>query len=154
MITLRRFIFTGLICLFIALVTILVAWYYIVIIPSFSDSSVGSATSTQQISTLEIETETTMPALEPDTDSAVPQVVKAQNVLTVSDFQPQVLNLRNLPDSQKTVLGTLGIDEDEIIITQEMYICALEALGETRLSEIIAGDTPSIFEASSLFRCY
>lgn len=59
-----------------------------------------------------------------------------------------------LTDGQKRVLGLLGVDADTLTITPAMEACAREAIGETRLQEIIAGDTPSLGEGADLLQCY
>jgi len=59
-----------------------------------------------------------------------------------------------LPDSQRKLLETLGMDTDSITVTPEMVACAEAKLGVARMDEIINGATPTFTEGLKLAACY
>lgn len=59
-----------------------------------------------------------------------------------------------LSDGQKKMLGALGVDVENIVITPEMVACAEAKVGSARLIEIQNGDSPSVIEGASLAACY
>jgi hypothetical protein len=63
------------------------------------------------------------------------------------------LNTLPLSDTQKSTLETFGVDVETFVITSEMIDCGREALGSTRIDEIIAGAAPSVAESLELVKC-
>lgn len=63
--------------------------------------------------------------------------------------------LRNLQlsDSQKATLSGMGIDVDTFVVTPAIIACGESKIGVSRMSEIIAGDSPSIIEIGTLSLC-
>jgi hypothetical protein len=61
--------------------------------------------------------------------------------------------VRDLPEAQQAAARLAGI-EDEIVITNEMKICAESNLGITRTSEIASGAKPTMAESVQLVACY
>ena len=74
---------------------------------------------------------------------------------TSSGVAAEGIPLRDLPlsDSQKSVLGTIGVDVDSFVITPAMQACAAEKLGNERMAEIIAGAAPTTLETTKLLPC-
>lgn len=60
----------------------------------------------------------------------------------------------NLNDGQRKMLAALGINADEIVITEAMVACAEAKLGAQRMEEIKNGATPSFSEGAKLVACY
>lgn len=60
----------------------------------------------------------------------------------------------SITEEQRAMLLRFGINPDTITITQEMVLCAEQALGKARISDIMAGATPSLFESMKLIGCY
>lgn len=68
--------------------------------------------------------------------------------------KPVVIQTSNLPESQQKILGALGLTAGTITITPAMVQCAGEAVGETRLYEIVKGSAPSVPESMKLLPCF
>lgn len=64
------------------------------------------------------------------------------------------ISTNNLTDGQKRLLGLLGVDADNLVVTPAMEACANAKVGEARMQEIIAGATPSLGEGADLLACY
>ncbi len=67
--------------------------------------------------------------------------------------EPVKIPVNALSDTQKALLSKLGIDPTTFVVTPEMVTCAEDTLGSARVSEIIAGGTPSALEAVRLSPC-
>lgn len=76
--------------------------------------------------------------------AATPRVVRDSSI---------PLSSLPLSDTQKSLLGTAGIDYDTFIITPEMIVCAQEKLGAARFDAIVDGSSPSALETMSLLGC-
>jgi len=74
---------------------------------------------------------------------------------TTPEVPPEGIPLRDLPlsDTQRSLLGGVGIDVETFTITPAMQRCADARLGAQRMSEIIAGAAPSVVEVSRLLPC-
>lgn len=74
---------------------------------------------------------------------------------TTPTVAPTGIPLRNLQlnESQLSVLDKMGVDVDTFVITPEIQACATAKLGDERMAEIIAGDTPSATETIKLVSC-
>ena len=59
----------------------------------------------------------------------------------------------SLTPTQATALEFIGMDQETAEITPAMQACAVERLGEARIAEIIAGDTPTVGELWQLKGC-
>ena len=64
------------------------------------------------------------------------------------------VSAEDLTPGQRKLLESLGINADEIVITQEMVLCAEARLGADRIEEIKDGATPSFLEGVELVTCY
>ncbi len=80
----------------------------------------------------------------------------AEEVPTVEDPDGVAftINIENIPEAQRTFLRTMGIDGNEIVVTNQMLACAEAKLGSARMTEIQNGATPSMSEGVSLMACY
>lgn len=58
-----------------------------------------------------------------------------------------------LTEKQRALIESFGVDVESFVLTPEMQRCATEALGESRMAEIVAGATPSLMEAAKLAGC-
>ncbi len=109
-------------------------WY---IVQKLDTSSVNVSETTQSIqSTQEISVE------------------KAATTNTESIQQPIVIETNTLSESQQKILNSLGYNGDSITITPNMVICAEEAVGQSRLDEILLGAIPNPLESINLIHCF
>lgn len=67
--------------------------------------------------------------------------------------KPITIPVTALTDGQKALLGKLGIDPTTFVVTPGMVTCAEDTLGTARVTEIIAGGTPSALETLRLSSC-
>ncbi len=65
-----------------------------------------------------------------------------------------VIKVSDLPEAQKTMLSTAGVTGDEIIITNEMKVCAEASIGIDRTLAISGGAKPTLLEGAKLVTCY
>lgn len=65
------------------------------------------------------------------------------------------IRLSDLPltDAQKKAASTFGIDVDTFVITPAMISCVEIKIGESRMAQIVTGDSPSFSESLSLMGC-
>lgn len=77
-----------------------------------------------------------------------------QQQITVREFNPSIL-INNLSEDQKKLLNNFGIDETNIptSISKEQENCAIKAIGEKRLNDIISGSTPTYSELLKAKSC-
>lgn len=64
------------------------------------------------------------------------------------------LSIDSLSESQKSMLRTMGVDANEIQVTNNMMACAEAEIGGARINEIRNGATPSMGEGIALMGCY
>lgn len=81
------------------------------------------------------------------------EIVPLENSFTSSTDTTFVVSTSDLPQGQREVIGTLGLEETEFTITQGMVLCAIDSLGEARVMALKEGDTPSIAEGLTLIAC-
>jgi flagellar basal body-associated protein FliL len=93
--------------------------------------------------------ETVPPTIE--NESAPEEPAPSPTVTPITE--PITVTVDDLPEGQRAVLETLGMDDASITITPAMVSCAIEALGAARVAEIQAGGAPSISEALTLIAC-
>ena len=67
--------------------------------------------------------------------------------------EPIVVSGDQLTDSQKNALETFGLESDSFTITEEMIVCAEDALGVERVQQIVGGATPNPLESLQLLGC-
>ncbi len=67
--------------------------------------------------------------------------------------EPITVSTSDLPDAQRAVLDTLGMDGASITITPKMVECAIDSLGAERVAEIQKGDAPGLAEGLTLIAC-
>lgn len=65
-----------------------------------------------------------------------------------------VIDVSQIPDSQRAFLRTMGIEGNEISVTNTMLACAEAEIGVERMGEIRYGATPSMSEGLKLAGCY
>jgi hypothetical protein len=73
---------------------------------------------------------------------------------TASENKGFVIKIDNLPEAQKVALRGLGVSGPELVVTEEIIVCAETEIGAPRLYEIRNGATPSISEGLKLISCY
>lgn len=136
-------------------VTIFVLAVVVVVIGGslyFSDNSEDTTVETEILEEQDSETlsETEVTENEPETTPGTVSVEtkKEEPIETVS------IKGSDLPEGQRKLLETLGIDVDTFVVTPQMIACAEEKVGKERLDEIVDGATPSFLEGVSLFNCY
>lgn len=61
-----------------------------------------------------------------------------------------------LSESQEKMIRTMGIDIETLptSISEEQEACAIQTLGQERVNEIIAGDTPTALEILKAKKCF
>ncbi len=67
--------------------------------------------------------------------------------------EPIVVQLGALNTSQKIALKAIGVEGETFTITEDMAVCAYDALGGSRVDAIVAGDVPSVSEMIRLAPC-
>ncbi|MAZ30407.1 hypothetical protein CL655_03975 [bacterium] len=141
----KKFIIGGLIGMLVALVMVVVVWLFLqdfflvkqsapVLEPPATTSTETSAPSSSPAPT-SAAADTATPAVEPDTTPGVP----------AADLP--------LSEGQRALAESLGLDVDQIVISEELVTCAREKLGESRYQQILAGDTPNFLETAKLLPC-
>ncbi|MFN3188218.1 MAG: hypothetical protein ACK42D_01595 [Candidatus Paceibacteria bacterium] len=65
-----------------------------------------------------------------------------------------VIQVSRLSDAQQAALRTAGVDDDEIVITRGMVVCAEAEMGASRVAEIEDGASISMGEGVTLVSCY
>jgi hypothetical protein len=90
----------------------------------------------------------------PDSDVTVQAIIKT----TTKSNQVQVDNVDKNPllnEEQEATLESLGVDPTDLPtqITPEMEACFVSKLGEARVIEITAGDTPTFTEFIQVQSC-
>lgn len=83
----------------------------------------------------------------------VPRIEEVNTEESVTLPPPVVIEKESLSEAQQDTLSGLGLDGDTITITGEMIQCAYSALGESRVVEILKGDSPSPLEVMKLLPC-
>lgn len=143
MTSLQRFLLYSCCFLLFALLTTAFVWYVLVLAPADRDLD-GSALTDD-------------PSLQIPVRNAVDTDAVSANDLSDATSEPKeniIIPLSRLTESQQSVAHTLGVTGEEIVITPAMQVCAEARLGESRLLEIVAGDTPSLIEGTKLFGCF
>lgn len=89
------------------------------------------------------------------TTDATPKTATTTIPKTLEKVPEAGLPLSDLPlsEKQKTVVETVGINPDSFVITKDMVACAIDKIGEERVSALIAGGTPSALETAKLVPC-
>ncbi len=87
-----------------------------------------------------------------DTHSLVSPQNEAQST-TSHPKEPIVVQTHSLSESQQKILKTFGYTSDTLTITPTMITCAENAVGKTRLDEILKGSTPNAIESVKLLPC-
>lgn len=67
--------------------------------------------------------------------------------------EPITVSTSDLPETQRAILDTLGMDGASITITPKMVECAIDSIGAERVDEIQKGDAPSLAEGLTLIAC-
>ncbi len=92
----------------------------------------------------------------------IQQNISSDTAFTPSDQTPIAntipeegikIDTSSLTDDQKALAEKVGINLDEVVITQEMVSCAEQKLGAERAQEIADGDSPTALESVSLLGC-
>lgn len=64
------------------------------------------------------------------------------------------MSVESLSDGQKVMLRGMGIDSNEIEVTNDMVACIEAKVESSRLNEIRNGASPTISEGITLMGCY
>lgn len=86
-----------------------------------------------------------------ETETSVAETTKTP---TASTPEPITITSDSLSPTQQKMLETFGYTQDSFTITPTMIVCAENAVGKTRLDEIVAGSAPSPFESVKLLPCF
>jgi hypothetical protein len=97
-----------------------------------------------------VETDLKAPAQKAVETTPTPQEKEVQKDTTPA---PIVIQKSDLSESNKKIVETIGVTGDTITITPAMIQCAQDAVGETRIAEIIGGSAPSPLESMKLLPC-
>lgn len=108
----------------------------------------GSESTNVPLTESEVRTEASS---EDDTTRATSAVKDSDN--TNAAEESIVIEKSTLTEGQQQALQTLGVEGDQLVITESMISCAKEALGEERYAEILGGSTPGPLESLSLLGC-
>ena len=73
---------------------------------------------------------------------------------TTNNNEATTIKASAMTEGQRKMLSALGIDADAIFVTPEMMACAKSEIGDSRMNEIINGDTPTFGEGIKLVACY
>lgn len=68
--------------------------------------------------------------------------------------KPITVETKTLTETQQKTLKTFGYNKDTFTITPQMVTCAEEAVGKSRLDEIMKGSAPSPLESVKLLPCF
>ena len=79
------------------------------------------------------------------------QVNTVDNSAAAADDIP--LSSLELSDFQRNLLEKAGVDTETFVITPAMQTCAAGKIGQSRVEEIIAGDSPNALEITRLSTC-
>jgi hypothetical protein len=90
------------------------------------------------------------PSVSSTTDKAKESAAKVLQTVPDSGLPLKTLKLS---DQQKTAAKTVGINPDTFVITKTMLACAIEKIGNARVTEIMSGATPSVLETAKLLPC-
>jgi hypothetical protein len=135
--TLYKVLGTLVFAIFIIILGVGYVWYSIAFTPkSVAPASVQTETITPSVQT-EVQSTTTQPA---------PVVTPVEKEVRI--------NTSALTSGQQALLKKLGVDTTNLVITPAMKICATNAIGVARLSEIEKGTTPTLTEGLNLLVCY
>lgn len=105
----------------------------------------------------------TLQTLSVDTDKAltapkenVPSnaVLEAVGKTQGETEEPAAVKTVNLSDSQQKILESFGFDAATVTVTSTMMECAENAVGTTRLQEILGGAAPTPLESVKLLPCF
>jgi hypothetical protein len=90
-------------------------------------------------------------SLVPEGDGAVAEVATEESV----PGTPTTIQRDWLSPEQRRLLSKLGIDESQLptTLTPELEACLVEAVGETRVAAIKAGDAPTVVEGMKAMTC-
>lgn len=86
-----------------------------------------------------------------DSDTVVSGTTKAPSTSTP---EPITITADSLSPTQQKMLETFGYTQDTFTFTPTMIVCAENAVGKTRLDEIVGGAAPSPFESVKLLPCF
>lgn len=138
---LKIFILISIAFLFGALVATGLVWYHLVVKP-LREAAVSLPSREQGEEVIQNLTESAADAIAETTSDVVSTVEESVYI-----------SIEQLPDAQRQMLSTFGIEGTQFEITPSMQTCAETKLGATRLAEIVAGDTPGVLESTLLLGC-
>jgi flagellar basal body-associated protein FliL len=109
-------------------------WYMIQQVPTGTGNST-TANTTSQADTAAGEETTTAPS-------------------STEVVEPVVIQASELTETQQKMLETMGYTQESFTITPAMITCAENAVGKTRLDEIMNGAAPGPLESVKLLPCF
>jgi hypothetical protein len=141
----KRFILLGCIGMVLALACVVVVWAYL---QGFfwRQQSVETTPPTVIQST----DEPAAPTQPTATESSV-----GADALEAAPSEPGGLpaTALSLTDEQAEAVADLGLDVEQIVISEALIGCVRERLGESRYQAVLAGDTPTLVETGKLLPC-
>jgi hypothetical protein len=93
-------------------------------------------------------------ASDASTETPITPVAADQAAVTDRNAVAFMVNIENIPDAQRVFLRTMGIDGNEIPVTNSMLACAEAGVGSARIAEIQNGAVPTMSEGFKLVGCY
>lgn len=147
---LKKYLLLMLAMLTASIIGAVMVWYFLVVVPLKDAQNHIDATYQNAVGS-DLDAVRDTPS-ESESDSNNSENSTTDSNGSLSDKSSLVIKKSSLPEAQQSILTTFGFGED-ITITAQMQVCAEAKLDSSRLAEIIAGDTPSFLEASSLVSC-
>ncbi len=96
-------------------------------------------------------TRSPIPVIETDTSGTEVETTPETSVGIPEE--PIVIERESLSETQQKLFDVLGFEGESVVISPEVVLCAREAVGETRFTEIINGSAPGPIEAAKLLSC-
>lgn len=130
----------------IALVSVVLVWWYLQQSIVSTGESVTSGTTTTPV--VGADGEDTTPVGSESDSSTVPSdpgVTGEDQPIPVADLP--------LTTEQRQLAESLGLDVNQMTLSPELISCAREKLGESRYQAILTGDTPGVLETARLLPC-
>lgn len=143
----KRFLLGSLVGMLCTIGCVVLVWWYVqrsLFIPEI-ESGVATTTATPATAPSASETTTVAPEAAPATTTATTTPPAASGGVPVRELP--------LTTEQAELAASLGLDVEQMVISQALIECARETLGESRYQAILAGDTPGVLETARLVPC-
>lgn len=80
--------------------------------------------------------------------------VQLFNTTTSGQDVVSTIDISTLPESQQKAIRTFGFEGSNVVVTNDMVLCAEDAVGKDRFDEIIGGIAPTPLESLQLLPCF